>query len=358
MQAIFNCINRQIFLFLMLMSLATTGWSLEASSPYILEFPLSEASKEYDQEKLSEQAFQTFLTQLSGSDKILQIPMVSEALKEPDKYITQFSYHQRSTDERYIKVVFNENKINQLFAIIRQPIWGKDRPLTVLWLVIERNEGPGWIGGEAETALTQEMANALSSRAIPFVFPLLDLTDTSKVTEREIANQSLEPIRQAAKRYNANAILVGRLFEKEGGWQGQWTLIKEQETTTWNTTEQEPQALVKVAAENLAAKLMENNTTVASRESPAKNYETLKLVISGIKNMQKYNQVREYLRSLPGITAVDVLEVMPESTTFQLETKLSKESISNAIAQDRLLITNSLVENLNEKTLLYQVTGG
>lgn len=347
----------RVFAFWLLLGFAGCLWSTEIAISYEVIFPIVKEDKPFNQSRLIEQAFQKFLIQSYGSDKVLNLPPVIQALAESDQYVTQFSFHENEKVGRYIKVNFNKSRINQLFHSIKQPLWEQARPLTLIWLVIERNQTPVWVGGDSETEILQAMEKVLQERAIPFVFPLLDLTDTEQVREQHVINEELEPLIQSAKRYHVDEILLGRLSKNANGWLGHWTLVKGSEKISWDNTATALDPLLQTAAEELSSKLMRGHFEVTALTArPNGNTKTkIRLMISGVFNATQYTTVLQYLHHLPEVSEVEMLEVTPGQITFELEILGNTADLIKSIAAGHVLIEQVTPTEAGGGSLSYKV---
>lgn len=377
-----NCLKKQFLFFglilLMGMGIINPLYCMELTSLYEIEVPVSieGGAPVVEQTKCLREALQEILIKLTGSEKPLKTDVVVKALENTDKYVKQFSYHQRSDTKRYMKVVFNENAVNELLTLAKQPAWTKKRPLTLGWLVVEREATPRWIGNDQEKDLTQEIEKTLSRRAIPLVLPLLDLTDTALISEKEVWDENIAPLQEAAKRYNADVILLGRLSQSAEGWQGRWTLCKGEAKESWEVKNAEVREMLNESAEQLTSKLsdyqpvevVQANNNINNSSNSSNNTTRLLLTVSGVLGAEQYNQVSEFLQRLPSVREVEIAQIMPEKTVFSLKTIGEKEELIKAIAEGQLLVEILPSDNTNEgnsnspatagtQTLTYKIAG-
>ena len=61
------------------------AWGVEVKDLYEIELPVQSDKATFDQSKLTELAFREVLIRVSGSEKILSIGAITQALKELDK---------------------------------------------------------------------------------------------------------------------------------------------------------------------------------------------------------------------------------------------------------------------------------
>lgn len=348
-----------LFIFLLTISTPLPLSAGEVKALYEVELPASETTGPQDQAKLIGQAFQEVLVRASGSEKILSQKPIVNVLNTADKYVTQFSYHQRSATERVIKVFFNETLLAELFNTAKLPLWKKNRPLTLAWLVMDREKNLQWVGKESESQLSLELEKILKRRGAPLVFPLFDLTDTSQVSEQDVLQEGIPIIQQASKRYNADVILLGHVSQQPTGWQGHWTLLNNHDNTkvTWDNTQAELNALLNDSAESLTEKLQSQAQGQEELKAVPKNTHSLTLIVSGVLGVEQYAEVLEYLRTLPDVIAVEVAQITPEQTIFNLETSETKETITKSIQSGNMLVENPTFEIENEYTIHFKMAG-
>lgn len=347
-------VNKQAFMFFLILSILSFSARLDAVEVqlYQIELPVQNQTGNFDQKALLKEALQAVLVRISGSRQCLNTPEATNALTSIDTYVKQFSYHQRSALEKTIKVIFNQNRVNALLNSTKQSVWNKNRPLTLVWLD----------GADKDQPLALIMEKILNQRAIPSVFPLMDLTDTALVSDQDLMGEGTAVLEAAAKRYNPDVILFGRLEEKNGIWQTHWRFINpnKPENTTWTHAGAELNVVLNQALDSLTLHLKSSNIVVAPTESAEKTaVNHLILTVSGSVDVQQYNTILEHLRRLPAVLEAEVAQIMPDKTLFELLTTQSKEALINAIADGHVLtrISNTSGATAEEDAMIYELAG-
>lgn len=351
MQFIYNWVKKQFLLFFLLLGFSGGLYAVEVQL-YQVELPTQNQTGNFDQSQLLKEAFQTVLVRISGSRQFLEDNenAITNALKDIDSYIKQFSYHQRSASEKTIKVIFNENRINALLNSTKQSVWEKHRPLTLVWLE----------GADSEHMIASDIEKLFNQRAIPFVFPLFDLTDTTAVSDQDLLGDNTEFLEKAAKRYNPDVILLGRVSQENGVWQAHWRIINNGEKTAWNNAGSELNVVLNQAADALSLKLKGSNIVAATEQTEKPStINQLTLTVSGSLDAQQYSKILEHLRRLPDVSAVEVAQIMPDKTLFELVTTQSQEMLVKSIGDGQMLIkTPSAEGSTAEDGLVYEVVSG
>jgi len=354
MQHLISYITKITFMAFFYIICLSPVWGVEVKDLYEIELPVQSDKATFNQSKLTELAFREVLIRVSGSEKILNIGAITQALKELDKYVSKVSFKQKSLTERSMRVKFNESLIKQLLISIEHPAWDKTRPLILVWLVINREDGPHWVGSDSEEVLAKDLEKILNQRAIPFLLPMLDLTDTAQVTEQDVLTDTTALIEQASQRYNPDLILMGHLSNNAAGWRGHWSLLKTGEKASWENTGKELSDLLNASVESLAAKLVGREFAL---DKPDETIHTLTISISGIEDAEQYVKVFDHLKSLPSVVDVEVAQVMPEKTIFNLKISVNNDVIVKAIVAGRILVENPTVEGQVSEVLDYKVAG-
>ncbi|HQY22733.1 MAG TPA: DUF2066 domain-containing protein [Gammaproteobacteria bacterium] len=341
-------IKKLSLLFFFFLSFSTGLYAVEVQL-YQVELSTQNQTEKFDQKKLLKEALKTALVRISGSSQFLNTPEVTNALTNVDGYIKQFSYHQRSALEKTIKVIFNENRVNALLNSVKQSPWNKNRPLTLVWLS----------GADRDPLIASNMEKILNQRGIPAVFALMDLTDTALVSEQDLVGEGTAALEEAAKRYNPDVILSGRLAETNGIWQTHWRFINKGEKADWDNSGAKLNVVLDQVADTLALKLKGDKVLVSADQIERPVINHLILTVSGNLDVQQYSKILKYLRELPGVSEAEVAQIMPDKTLFELVTTQSKAMLINAIADGQILTkTPAAAESTTEEdSMVYEVAG-
>jgi hypothetical protein len=136
------------------------------------------------------------------------------------------------------QVGFLGSRIEQTLRQLGMPVWGPERPLTLLWVAVDDGAGGRALlgaGGVADfgtppaqstvqliEAVRAELAAVADERGLPIAWPLLDLEDLSAVSATDVWGGFEDRIVTASARYRADAVLIGRvrpgLFGNEVDW--------------------------------------------------------------------------------------------------------------------------------------------
>ena len=146
----------------------------------------------------------------SGSKSALAHSSIAAMVKQPTPLISQFGYQERD-GELYLQVSFDHKRIIRLLREAQQPVWGKQRPLTLVWIV-EDIPGERVIVNDESLLESRDLFQAESEdKGVPLLFPLMDLDDNMKVSANDIRGMFADQVAGASQRYQADYFVMASI---------------------------------------------------------------------------------------------------------------------------------------------------
>jgi hypothetical protein len=202
-----------------------------------------------------------------------------------------------------------------------------------VWLGVEDVSRRVLVGAN-DQGLVREVLDAESRRrAIPLRLPLLDLTDQSKLRVIDVWGGFVDNIQAASERYEAQAVLFGKLYSAGANWEARWTLLYQGEQHEWQHNAADVSDVIKSGVAGTSEYLSE-----AFAESSYLGIDQLALRIEGIDDMDDFRRSNDYLQSLHGVSAVTLRRVDASSSSFLLQIEGSRETVLQAIARGDVLV--------------------
>ena len=231
-------------------------------------------------------------------------PALADLLQNAETYVEQIG----SLDRETLLVTFNARAIEDALIARDQPIWGPERPLTLLWLAIDAGQGERGIlaAGEAMTDMSpgflelqanfrDQLLSGAKERGLPLSLPLMDLQDMSALNYIDIVGGFTDQLSKASIRYGADAVLTGLARVTRSGVNVQWTLLKDGGRFALGGT------LMRDGLNRLA-------DLYAAEFSTFGGVRTTLVTVLGIETLDDYGRVMRYLESLSLLEAVGVEE--------------------------------------------------
>lgn len=293
------------------------------------------------------------LIKVSGSRSILVEPAAKQAVKNPLRYLSQFSYVNDNDGTQHLNVEFDEEAVRNLLLNNSLPLWQGDRPQVLLWLAIEKTSRRQLIGTNSHPDTQKLIQAAMQRRGLPYLLPLLDLTDRSLVSVAEVWGGFRDVIRQASIRYSTEATVIGRLFQVAGGWRSHWSLINEDGSTdVWDVDGNDEATVMAAAIDGLADRLGRVYATRIDNTRSA----VVTLSINNISGVEDYAKALAYIESLNFVDRVSVHEIRGANASFIVNYKGHLDDVRANIDRGRVLRSNTSSQfYFNYDTLSYSL---
>ncbi len=235
---------------------------------------------------------------------------LSAALGNARRYVQRFTYN-----GGLLQVGFDAAAVDKALVDAGLPVWGRERPATLVHLVMDTPSASG-----TERTLLE---NAARQRGIPLVWPALTAADQALLEQSEPADTSLQPL---LARYGANAVLVGRGSRSpaEGGTL-QWTLQFEGESRTAQGGVDDG---IDLAASAFAG-------TFAARAGSASEVQ---VAVGNIQTLKSYAETLNYLEALTLVRSLAVERIEGDTVYFRLSVRGDAQTLGRAIGLGRKLI--------------------
>ncbi|CAN5418889.1 DUF2066 domain-containing protein [soil metagenome] len=306
------------------------------------------------------QALKQVLIKVSGNvavEKLDKNAAIKTALTHVDNYVQQYTYAPNVNSGEVLRVKFDSKSINKLLQQSGQKVWGEERPLVLLWVVQATNSVPAQatiMSKDTDPALSNAMRVNAERRGLAMLMPLLDLQDIQHITVADLTQLNVPAIKEASKRYNAEAIIVGRLTQtNDGKWQSNWTLVQDSGQKNWTSTNGNVEAMAQTVDEASNA-LLEKYADIGDGKPINKDH--VELTVIKVNGLSDYAKLEAYLRQLSSVKNVQVVKVEPTSLVFDITLAGDVQTLTQAISVDKklqLTTDNSSIETANNR-LTYQ----
>jgi hypothetical protein len=257
------------------------------------------------------------LSRVTGRLDAALEPALADLLQNAGAYVEQSGLLDRET----LLVTFDQRAIEAALVARDQPIWGPERPLTLLWLAIDAGQGERGIlsAGEALTDMSpefaelqanlrEELTTVAEERGLPLSLPLMDLQDMSELSFIDIWGGFTQQVNQASERYGADAVLNGRARVTSFGVNVQWTLLKDGGQFTLAGT------FVRDGLDRLADLYAAEFGTLGGVRS------TL-ITVLGVETLDDYGRVIRYLESLSMLESVGLEEFVDSVLSIRVQSR-------------------------------------
>jgi len=318
--------------------LASVSWADDI--PGLYETEISVSTQDVDERRAALTAgMRQVLLRVSGRSIVLTITAIEEALTRPTRYVERYRYRNREgaegAQEKVLWVRFDEKAINKLLRDNRMPVWGRTRPAVLVWMVVDDRQSRILLGNNVSHPAKAFISDQARLRGIPLRWPMLDLSDRANITTSDVWGSFEDTIIKASRRYQTEAILVGRVYKTYGGsWNVRWTLYDHGHREDWNAHAETLVETLIPGVDRMAGILAQRFAQV---ESDEQNKAVL-VRVYGVNTLAAYNKTLKYLSRLAVVTDVQPHTVFPDNVIFRLNSRNGRLAVSQAIALGHTLV--------------------
>jgi hypothetical protein len=361
---------------LMLLTLLLISWqpsaALQVSGLYSQQIPVTNDG-EAERNRAFSEAFAAVVVKVSGDPRWLENPAIERAIAQAQNYVEATSYISESiqlpledntasadTDEeqfytaeqRIISINFAAALIDELLADAGIPVWDGNRPSVLVWMVLQNSAGDReFLTADSNPEIVQVMQDFAAARGLPIIFPVLDFEDRKTLSENVAWNLDEAVISSASERYGADSILAGRLhFTASSELVGLWQFQFQDQADVFDGFDSELQSYLYDPLNRITTQLASYFAILPE----SIDGETIRLRIDGIKTLNAYSSLLNYVENLGLVAIVTTAEVDGERIELQLSLVGDARQLYEQIALDRdLLPINNTADDSSLATLLH-----
>ena len=360
----------------MLLTLLLISWqpsaALQVSGLYSQQIPVTNDG-EAERNRAFREAFAAVVVKVSGDPRWLENPAIERAIAQAQNYVEATSYISESiqlpledntasadTDEeqfytaeqRIISINFAAALIDELLADAGIPVWDGNRPSVLVWMVLQNSAGDReFLTADSNPEIVQVMQDFAAARGLPIIFPVLDFEDRKTLSENVAWNLDEAVISSASERYGADSILAGRLhFTASSELVGLWQFQFQDQADVFDGFDSELQSYLYDPLNRITTQLASYFAILPE----SIDGEMIRLRIDGIKTLNAYSSLLNYVENLGLVAIVTTAEVDGERIELQLSLVGDARQLYEQIALDRdLLPINNTLDDSSLATLLH-----
>ncbi len=223
---------------LTLMLVTSPVWAVKMTNLYEVKIPVASQAADARAEAMRE-GFRDVLMRLTGDPNIDKNKLLRESINKAEYYVSEFNYSAPDVNSSTImlNIKFNQDDVKRLLKRNGMKQLSNIRPLVLVWLAtVNEHHDKDILGGENGSNTLEKFMLQGQRVGLPLIFPVMDMTDMSNITPDNIATLSLPEIRNASKRYQPDAMLIGTIETDEQGFQGKFSLVMSDKSWDWSST--------------------------------------------------------------------------------------------------------------------------
>ncbi|MDK2776165.1 MAG: DUF2066 domain-containing protein [Pseudomonadota bacterium] len=313
--------------------LSMASHAVMVSDLYRVRVPVADQTAE-SRETGIRQALQQVVVKVSGQSVSAQNEVVQQAAGSADRYVKSFRFS-RDDDEAGLQldVLFAQNLIDKLLRDAALPVWGKSRPLVLLWQGVE-DERQRLLVNTANPQWQVRLERAMNERGIPLLWPALDLEDDAALPLGRLWGLFRGDVATASQRYAADAVVAGRLSQdRQGAWQYSGFLSHKEEMLDLQAVNDDLAVVLRQVADQVAGFLSLRYAVV--NDGSAGGHE---LRVQDVQNFRQYHDLLTYLNANVAINSVRVAAASEHELTLELDLAADWAQVWSTLELDRKLL--------------------
>jgi hypothetical protein len=279
------------------------------------------------------------VVRLTGDRSAPESAALAPLMKAPQRFVGEFSYAQvppapaagepplpNGTMVRtLLRVRFESIALERALREAGMVVWGRERPRTLVWLVLDDGPERDLVGAEDADAFVA----AAATRALPIVWPALDGEDRAALTLADLAALDEAKVRAASARHPTEAVLAGRALRAGTAWQGQFLWLMGDEFQRFDVSGASAEAVATAAFDRIASDYVARYG-VRNDALPA----VVELAVEGVSDVAAYARVFDYLETLSPVRKVDLLGAAGDVLRLRLNFRGDVPTLERIIGLD------------------------
>lgn len=294
-----------------------------------------------DRESGARAAFKSALIKASGDAGIANDPALPAILQRAPSLLRFHTYResaQPSTEGGgalllLLDAEFDPAGVEQALRELGRPLWGRERPTALVWLVIDSNGSKQIVSSFQQSALGA-LTSVAQSRGLPMQLPRMDGTDLNRLDPVTLWDAPPATIIAASQRYNARVILVARLQKLADRWDARYTLIDGRDVDSWNATDSSASGVL-AAAMNGAVDRVARRYAIDTREP---GLGAVTIWIEDVRSAADYARIMGYFGTLPATTNLAPQAAQSGRLMLSMQISVGAQRLRQLLSYDRVLL--------------------
>ena len=291
--------------------------------------------------RASGDALADVVVKVSGSIDVLQNPVIVKALPGARAQVQQYAYRRADGPDQQltVRVEFDGSYVPRLVSQANAPLWTANRPLVLVWLVVEDSGGRYFVNWDSAPELSRQLLAEFARRGVPVQLPLYDLADSGAISTEEVWRLYAPALQGASARYDVQEILAGRLVSlTTGGAAGDWSFFEDNERIDRSITSPDPETFIRsgvaIVAERMAARY-----SVAPSGGAAGG---ISMSVTGVTAYSDYAGVVAWLEGLELIEHANVESIEGDTLALRLHAQADAGQLATIIELNERLVPQAV----------------
>jgi hypothetical protein len=294
--------------------LADSSVALTHAELYQATVPVEDRS-EAAQDAAFEAALKIVLIRVTGHRTADQDPALAPLIASARRYVQQY----RAAADNQLSVAFDGAAIDRWLTQNDQPLWGRERPSTFVWLAVQTAAQGGTVVSADDTSELKSAIDAAAvMRGVPILWPSAADLQRNHIDYAALASAGPAALADLGHRLGGEGTLIGRANNATIAAAVRWTYLFQDRSSEFSGPA--------VEGVNRAADTYAGLYAVSGALAP------VDIEITGVTDLKAYAQVESYLESLTFISHVGVEALSGDAVRFRLTARGGAEALQHALS--------------------------
>jgi hypothetical protein len=329
---------------------------------YVEREIVKQDASQQEQDDAIKRAFSRLIVRVTGIEQSLENAEIQESLENGSRYLATFRFEASDTfftnvlgeqvPTKAMTMEFDKTSVDSLLVQNRLPVWGSKRPDVLIWLA-DRFEGQDHILSDTETtSFSESLEVEAHRRGIPYMLPIMDLTDSLSLSFSEVYGLFSQDIEEASLRYEPEAVLAGRISKSGNEYKADWLMLFKDERIRLPTVIGTEEFIISKGIDLVAQRLSAQYALVLDPLL----FGNISVQVLEIKSAVEFAELEVYLQSINLITKATVSVFEDDNITFEVEISGDRAQLVDVLSLDKQLIpvVEESLEAQLDNTLVFQ----
>ena len=260
-------------------------------------------------------AMKTVLIRVTGRRNADEDPALSSLVSNARRYVQQY----RAAPDGQLWVAFDGPAIERWLTQNGQPLWGHERPTTLVLLGVQTGAQSGSVvTTEDSSELKSAIDAAATARGLPLVWPSGAELQKFHIDYAAVSTGSPSTFAEIGRRMGSDGVLIGRASSASANANIRWTHLYQDRSSEYSGT---------LEGVNRAADLYAGLFAASGTAVP------VDIEVSGLNDLRDYASLESYLESLTSLVLhVSVESLSGDTVRFRLSTRGGLDSLQRALS--------------------------
>ena len=260
-------------------------------------------------------AMKMVLIRVTGRRNADEDPALSSLVSNARRYVQQY----RAAPDGQLWVAFDGPAIERWLTQNGQPLWGHERPTTLVLLGVQTGAQSGSVVTTDDSSeLKSAIDAAAAARGLPLVWPSGADVQKFHIDYAAVSTGSPSTFAEIGRRMGSDGVLIGRASSASANANIRWTHLYQDRSSEYSGTLEG----VNRAADLYAGLFAANGAAVP-----------VDIEVSGLNDLRDYASLESYLESLTSlILHVSVESLSGDTVRFRLSTRGGLDSLQRALS--------------------------